>query len=99
MSDPIVKETSWDHPTGEDVHPEMTVTIPYEAAVELIDLLGHLAGLCSNHEPLTDTAIEARPGQIPVGLDSAAAFAARCASLAWALSATTWPVQCAETRR
>jgi hypothetical protein len=96
MSDPILQQVAWE-PAGDAW--EMTVELPHEAAIDLIGLLGYLAGLCVNQEPLIDTAIGAYPGEGLIGSDSAWALACRCGTLAWALAATTWPAANSGARR
>jgi hypothetical protein len=85
MSRPPCREEITEPQTTQEA---ATVAVPYEAVIDLIDLLGFFAALCCDQQPTIDAAI--------VGLarnrtHRAAALAARSATTAWALAATVWP--------
>jgi hypothetical protein len=75
--------------TGTEATPdETTVAVPYEAAVDLIELLGFFAALCCDQQPAIDAAICKSSGS---HTHRAAVLAVRSAATAWALAATVWP--------
>ena len=65
-----------------------TVAVPYEAVVDLVELLGFFAALCAHQQAAIDAAIGRLAGN---HRHRAAALAARSATTAWALAATVWP--------
>jgi hypothetical protein len=74
------QEMAWDEPGPE----EMTVAVPYEAVLDLVDLLGAMARLCTAQPEALDAVI----GASGCGGYDAAALAAAAAANAWLLAAT-----------
>jgi hypothetical protein len=72
----------------EATHDQTTVAVPYEAVVDLVELLDFFAALCCHQQPAMDAAIAGLAGSHG---HRAAALAARSATTAWALAATVWP--------
>jgi hypothetical protein len=67
---------------------QITVAVPYETVVDLIELLGLVGALCRDRRPAIDATIAGLAGN---HTHCAAALAARSTAMAWALAATVWP--------
>jgi hypothetical protein len=81
MSRPLCSEEITETETTPD---QITVAIPYEAVVDLIELLGLVAAWCCDQQPVICSSGTGHT-------DRHLTLAAQSTAMAWALAATVWP--------